>query len=54
MFGGVRVFRGVRLWGYFWVRPDKNDPKCNMGFDSDTFTKKMLKTAENDVWTKIR
>ena len=27
---------------------DKNDPKCNMGFESDTLSKKkMLKTAEN-------
>ena len=25
---------------------DKNGEKCNMGFDSDTFTKKMFKTAE--------
>ena len=29
------------------VWPDKNDPKCNMGFDSLSFSKKkMLRTAE--------
>ena len=31
----------------YW--PDKNDPKCDMGFDSDTVSKKMLKTAEK-LW----
>ena len=57
-----RVFRVCRVFGclglmvgclgwvgcrvLFWVWPDKKVPKCNMGFDSDTFTKKMFKTAE--------
>ena len=27
------------------VLAGQNDPKCNMGFDSDTFSK-MIKTAE--------
>ena len=30
---------GCLGFGGFGVRPDKNDPKCNMGFDSDTFSK---------------
>ena len=34
---GVEVFLGVQV-------PDKNDPKCVTGFDSDT--SKMLKTAD--------
>ena len=49
-FGGFRVL----IVGLIWVRLDKNDPKCNMVFDSDTFSEKMPKTAENDVWTKMR
>ena len=32
--GVFRVFRLVAVW------PDKNDPKCDMEFDSDTFSKK--------------
>ena len=33
--------------GSFWVWPDKNDPKCDMEFDSDTFSKrKCSKIAE--------
>ena len=27
-------------------RGGQKNSKCNMGFDSDTFTKKMIKTAE--------
>ena len=33
---------------------DKKNAKCDMGFDSDTFTKEMFKTAEKQSWTKIR
>ena len=40
---------GFRVWGlvtrFNWVWSDKKDPNCDMGFNSDTFTK-MLKTAE--------
>ena len=36
-----------RFGGLILVSPDKNDPRCNMGFGSDTFSgKKMLKTGE--------
>ena len=49
----LRVFRDSKVCGVqgVWVgfnfgfRPDKNDPKCKKGFDFDTFSKKMLKTA---------
>ena len=35
---GVQMF-GCLGVGDFGVRPDKNETKCNMGFDSDTFSK---------------
>ena len=34
VWGVFRVLRLVAVW------PDKNDPKCDMEFDSDTFSKK--------------
>ena len=37
-------FRGFDCGIQFWVRT-KNDPKCIVGFDSDTFSEKMLKTT---------
>ena len=44
---------GVGCGGSFWVSPDKkNDPKWNMGFDFDTVSKEMLKTAENQSLDK--
>ena len=42
------MFRGLWFWCFrvlrvfrvgFGGRPDKNETKCNMGFDSDTFSK---------------
>ena len=45
---GVRGVQGVQgcvgvctgVYGCVGVRPDKNDPKCKMEFDSDSFSKK--------------
>ena len=53
VFRVFRVFKMVRVFacgvlglqGSIWVWPDKNDPTCNMVFDSDTLLK-MLKTVE--------
>ena len=46
--GGVLGVQGVcgykRLVFLFLARKDKNDPKCDMGFDSDTFSKNAQKS----------
>ena len=49
VFWVLRVQCGSRgwLWGLIWVWPDKNDPKCDMGFDSDTISKKCSKQLKN-------
>ena len=54
VFESVLVFKGLGFLGWVgsWLQgltfvwPDKNDPKCIVGFDSDTFSKTMLKTTE--------
>ena len=54
---GVLVFWVFKVFGVFTVGSrgwlglilglaDQDDPKCNMRFDSDILSKKMLKTAE--------
>ena len=46
---GVFLGSGFRVGFVVWFRlfrPDKKDPKCIMGFDSDTFTKN-TQTTEN-------
>ena len=45
--GEGRERGGGVTWGVTWGSPDKNDPKCNMVFDSDTSLKNAQKTAEN-------
>ena len=53
---GLGVLGWVSVVGcrvLFWVWRDKNDPKCNMGFDYDTFTKKCSKQLKILSWTKM-
>ena len=33
------------VFDFGFGRTKTNDPKCDMGFDSDTFSEKMLETA---------
>ena len=61
---GVKGVKGVKVFSVGFLGlvvgfscgfgRTKTTPKCNMGFDSDTLSKKMLKHLKNEVLTNMR